>query len=186
MLDHFKRGACYLFLHWTFQASYSFPIHIIWWITENHLTQFTLLASNLSMFILHAPHFLFILIFFPSHRISRLENAAAMDTVRQKQHFQSAARKGMLDGFCRLCWLLSLPFPGCWVRSQRSLVPSASTWRELEPPPFHKATQQSPTTIGLKNMSNKMAVLIISSQQDWVFLFVCLLFFPSTHIWFNY
>lgn len=75
------------------------------------------------------------------------------------------------------CWILqavladepSLPWAPRSVRSQRSLVPSASTWREFDLLFLNKATHQRPTTIGLKKKSNKMAMLIISSQQDCFF-----------------
>lgn len=60
-------------------------------------------------------------------------------------------------------------FPGRSVRSQRSLVPSASTWSELDLLSLNKAAHQRHATIGLQNVPNEMAVLIIASQQDWVF-----------------
>lgn len=72
--------------------------------------------------------------------------------------------------------LMSLPWAARSARSQRSLVPLASAWSELDVLSLNKAARQRHTATGLRNMSNKMALLIIRSQQDCFFSYPCLIY----------
>lgn len=114
MLDQFQRGACYIFLHETRQACYSFTIHIPWVVNYRKSSNTIHLPHFKSQQVFSRSSFLFLsFFFFPPPKEGQKTRQLRIQFLLQKRKAKVAFSKCSTQrdvGFCSLPSLMSLPW----------------------------------------------------------------------------